>query len=577
MCGIALSVGNFESKEVIKKILDYQRFRGPDNTSIYKISFEEAYMGHNRLNIVDQDPLSNQPFESKCGNYVISFNGEIYNYKDLVKRFLPGFKFKTESDTEVLLELWAKMSKESIKYLIGMFAFIIYAKNENKIYVVRDRYGVKPIYYHFNESGHLTVSSQLNALSRSLSIYNNIDLNVLRIYIEYGIFDSIEDKTHIKDIKRLPSGSILEFNLSDKKINIQKYWKYELVTPKELTKREILEVNCEIEEILIDAVKIRTKSSVPFVVNLSGGIDSGALIALLENNKSLINSAPLVSYHAKYSGIDSERELNNLKHLLNKTNIDCKYVDINLDNLKDQIDELVNICDGPIGGFATIGYYQLHKAINKDGYRLAIDGQGADEVFLGYDKYLLDENEDIHVDGTKNKYFSIFSSSSFNTEEFMSMSQNKDSIYNDLFSEKLPRNLRMNDRVSMASSVELRSPFLDHRLFEKTFMLPRNLFTADRANLKHQIKKIYTDFYKKPIPIKKGKVTNQTESLLSENFALVEFSINKLSSTFHGEIDLKTATKNLNYHKAYGIDNSFQLWRIIVANSILESSLKNYS
>jgi len=128
MCGIALSIGSSESREIVSKILNYQKKRGPDNASIYTISGIEGYIGHNRLNIVDQNPESNQPFVSSCGNFVISFNGEIYNYLELAKKFLFDFNFKTKSDTEVLIELWGKMGQETIQHLIGMFAFIVYAK-----------------------------------------------------------------------------------------------------------------------------------------------------------------------------------------------------------------------------------------------------------------------------------------------------------------------------------------------------------------------------------------------------------------------------------------------------------------
>jgi asparagine synthase (glutamine-hydrolysing) len=573
MCGIALSVGLRNSREVVTKILQYQQLRGPDHSALLPFSEGQGFIGHNRLNIVDQNSASNQPFISSCGNYLISFNGEIYNYKDLAKRFLPDFKFKTKSDTEVLIELWAKMGHSSIQHLIGMFAFIVYSKKEKKIYVVRDRYGVKPIYY-YSDGGSFTVSSELNSLSKALAKEGDIDFNVLGVYLDQGIYDSLDDKTHIKNIKKIPAGSILIFRINNNDFDIIKYWNYELVVPKPLTEKDIFDVNYEINLLLKDAVRLRTNSSVPFVINMSGGVDSGALLALLKGEALNDHSRPLLCYSARFSGPDANRESENLKVILKQANVDCRFVDINFNNLKDKIDKLVSICDGPIGGFATLGYYQLHQAMHKDGYRLAIDGQGADEVFLGYDKYLQSNDEDTHVDGTKNSYFSIFSKD-FKNQLIRSFPKKKPSIYSDLFFEKLPRNLRMNDRLSMSSSVELRSPFLDHRLYEKSFILPRQLYTSSSSNLKYQIKKIYTDYYGKKIPKKNGKVTNQTESLLSENYFLIENSLERLASIYHGEIDVEKVRKLLKHFKISGIDNSFQLWRIIVSNSIIDSSSKN--
>jgi asparagine synthase (glutamine-hydrolysing) len=570
MCGIALSIGSANARVVVNKILGYQKYRGPDNTSLLAIENEEGYIGHNRLNIVDQNQGSNQPFISSCGNYIISFNGEIYNYKEIALRYLPNFKFKTKSDTEVLLELWVKQGQDCLNHLIGMFAFIIYSKIENKIFIVRDRYGVKPAYYHSNK-GIFTVGSEVKSLSRALSIHNELDLNIVKIYIEFGLYDSLDEKTHIKEIKKIPAGSILTYKINERKLEIKRYWNYELISPKTLSKKAIDDVNAEIYELLNDAIRIRTNSSVPFVVNMSGGVDSGALLALLKLEEKKTNNEPFLCYYAEHSGADASRETKNLKFLLNRSNNKCRKIVINFDDLKNKVDELVNICDGPIGGFATLGYYQLHKAIQADGFRLAIDGQGADEVFIGYDKYLLNNNRDIHVDGTLNSYFRIFSAN-LKSADVNSFSNNHLQVYDDLFYEKLPRNLRMNDRLSMACSVELRSPFLDHRLFEKTFSLPRKIYTANSASLKFQLKNIYSNYYEESLPKKNGKVTNQTESLLGKNYPIVESSLENLSSIFHGEIDIKRIKNELMHYRTHGIDNSFQLWRLIVSNSIIELS-----
>jgi asparagine synthase (glutamine-hydrolysing) len=568
MCGIAFSCGSDYSSNIVGSILQDQRSRGPDFSSKESFLSGKMCIGHNRLNIVDQNPNSNQPFKSRCGKFLISFNGEIYNYKELAATYLSENKLITTSDTEVLVELWSRFGQESIKYLVGMFSFIVYSIQEGCVHIVRDRFGVKPLYYSVSELSGVTVSSELRALGKSLPDKISIDHEVLKMYIEYGIYDSINDRTLVKNIKPVPPASIMRIDLSSLKISLKKYWNYADYHSEDMSQNEIKNCNLEIKGLILDSISIRTKASVPFAINLSGGVDSGALLSGIIQSSDI--SMPECSYHAVFSGRDSCREQESYHKLIKSATCPSRLVNIDLSNLESRVDELTKICDGPIGGFATLGYYQLHQAIHSDGFRMTLDGQGSDEVFIGYDKYLLKNKAGLHVDGSKNTYFNVFDlESSF--RKLRKKYVNEDSIYNDLFHEKLPRNLRMNDRLSMAASIELRSPFLDHRLFEKAFQIPRGEYLKNKDSLKYHVKDIYRSGFGNKAPMKIGKVTNQTESLLAENFQLVIKSVDTIYSQFPEEVNPQLIIKKLDYFRLNGIDNSFQMWRMIVAASILNN------
>lgn len=571
MCGIALAIAGNDSEHIVKAILNHQKQRGPDHSGIRAIERSLGFIGHNRLNIVDQNRDSNQPFVSACGGYVLSFNGEIYNHQELRHRFLFNDSLRTNSDTEVLVELWARIGIRCLDYLVGMFAFVIHSIRENKIYVVRDRFGKKPVFYYYDPIGRFVVSSELRALLQCglKDTDFSLDYNILKIYLDYGLYDSFKTRTFVKNIYKVPPASVVAFDLSSCEITSERFWCFEDIYPKDLPEREINNVEEEIYELIRDAVQIRTKSSVPFVLNLSGGVDSAVIMAVLREERCNNLNQELYGYHAESEGRSAREEKANLQAVIDRWGISCRFIPVKTDHLKSRIDDLVRVCDGPIGGFATLGYYQLHKAIHSDGFRLAIDGQGADEVLLGYDKYLLSNHTDMHIDGTMNSYFSFFAERP-GIEEISDQLEGRNSIYSDLFGDKLQRNLRMNDRLSMANSVELRCPFLDHRIYEKSFSLPRELFTASKNSLKYPLKNLFKHFYKVSLPNKNGKVTNQTESLFSKNFELVQDSLTKLNETFSGEIQFQRVRLEIEKMRTEGTQNSFQIWRMLVLQSIID-------
>ena len=161
MCGIAGIIGSKANKTNILQMLDSQKHRGPDFTDFY-IEENRLALGHNRLSIIDLSNNANQPFTSDCGNFVMVFNGEIYNYIELKKELQSRYPFKTQSDTEVLLNAYKEWGKSCLDKLNGMFAFAIWNKNEQSLFVARDRFGVKPLYYHFEDSNFHFASEKVS-------------------------------------------------------------------------------------------------------------------------------------------------------------------------------------------------------------------------------------------------------------------------------------------------------------------------------------------------------------------------------------------------------------------------------
>ena len=218
MCGIALLFNesdseNYKIKEIIKKI----NHRGPDDEGYFHDTNLE--IGSCRLSILDLSDKGHMPLFDKSGRYVISYNGEIYNYLELKKKF--NIETKSSSDTEVLIELYKLLNKKMLDYLNGIFSFIIYDKQKKEIFCARDRLGVKPMYY-FKNKNMLIISSEIKGV---LDFKNQIELNkkAINTYINTSFYD-IGKNTFYKNIFQLEQSSYLEFNLENKVFNISRYW-----------------------------------------------------------------------------------------------------------------------------------------------------------------------------------------------------------------------------------------------------------------------------------------------------------------------------------------------------------------
>ena len=264
MCGIAGIIGGNANEKCLDTMLQKQYHRGPDYKGIW--SDATAVLGHNRLSILDLTSNSNQPFESNCGNYIIVFNGEIYNYIEL-KEELSFYDFKTSSDTEVLLASYLKWGKDCLHHLNGMFSFAVWNKKEQSLFAARDRFGVKPFYYH-NSKESFYFASEIKTLHEA-NIPKKPNESVWASYLAYGSY-GMPNETFWDQIQQLPGGHYLEYK--NKTLAIRKWYFFEEAIKKhQVNKLSFKEAKTRYKELLLNSISIRFRADVSVGLNISGG------------------------------------------------------------------------------------------------------------------------------------------------------------------------------------------------------------------------------------------------------------------------------------------------------------------
>lgn len=381
MCGIAglYSSNPSFSKDHLLKMLDVIRHRGPDNQGVY--CNHSVGLGHQRLSIIDTSKDAHQPMTSHCGRYVISYNGEVYNFKELAKNL--SVPLKTHSDTEVVLELFAQLGSQCIRQFNGMFSAAIYDTKENTLYPFRDRAGIKPLYYYFDEH-HFVFSSELKALTALPYIKQHIQLDIEAIhqYLNLGFIP--EPLTIYKHIYKFPAAHYAKIQTNASVVNIQfeNYWSVENEILREPIHNEN-QAKEELHSLLKESVKRHLISDVPYGVLLSGGTDSSLLAALAQAmNQKPIKTFTIGFNHGKY---DESNHAKNVADFL-KTEHYSHYVDET--EIKKLIPSLCSIYDEPFGDSSALPTLLLSQYA-KQHATMVLSGDGGDELFMGYGRYRL--------------------------------------------------------------------------------------------------------------------------------------------------------------------------------------------
>lgn len=473
MCGIAGIVGkNPENKFVLARMLEKQKHRGPDSHGVWSV--EEVSLGHNRLSILDLSEAANQPMISNCGRFVIVFNGEIYNYLELKQSL--DYPFRTKSDTEVLLAMYIRHKDKMLDYLNGMFAFAIWDKQEKTLFAARDRFGVKPFYFSFVQEQFL-FASEIKALLKG-GVNDAPNDVVWADYFVYGSY-GYPDETFFKHVHQLSAGHSLSFSQTDFRPQIKQYYNFVAQIQNQTIYENEQKLQSEYLEVLLDAIQIRFRSDVPVGFNVSGGLDSSILLAMISKIKN--GQTQNIEAFTFYTGDDRYDELPWVKDLMAKTNSPLNPVLLSYQEVPELIEKVAYFQDEPFGGFPTLAYSKIFEEARHKGFLVLLDGQGMDEAWAGYDYYRTDSQ--VLVQGIKNSLtrsqvlspdMVVLAREINYPEPFDNKLQNKQ--FRDLYYTKIPRALRFNDRISMMHSTELREPFLDYRLVEMAF--------AQNANMK---------------------------------------------------------------------------------------------
>lgn len=468
MCGIAGIISNQPTEAALKKMLSTQAHRGPDHTGIF-LDPGFAGLGHNRLSIIDLSPEANEPFPDPSGRYYLTFNGEIYNYQELKEELAPYYQFTTTSDTEVLMAAYFYWGKECLHRLNGMFAFAVWDAKEKKLFAARDRFGVKPFHYTI-EKDSLYFSSEIKALQTVLE-RTTPDKKVWANYFTYGSY-GMPEETFFANISQLPGGHSMEFK--EGQIYVEKWYDFQSRVAKIRTDHSFEEARAIYSELLKESIRLRFRADVPVGFNISGGVDSSLLLALV--NK--VEEKKKINAYTFYTGDDRYDELPWVEKMIATTENPLTRVLFTSEEVETSAAEISWNQDEPFGGIPTLAYSRIFEKARKDGVTVLLDGQGMDEQWAGYDYYVQEQKSTIQgINGrspfrphTLSPDFAALAEKPFYPEPFDNDLQNKQ--YRDLFYTKIPRALRFNDRISMAYSTELREPFLDYRLVEFAFAQP---------------------------------------------------------------------------------------------------------
>jgi len=369
LCGII----GFNFKSDNEKIFNVASHRGPDNTSFIKTN--NWMLGHNRLSIIDLSEEANQPFVCNCGRYVIVFNGEIYNFKEIRRELEKKYKFRTNSDTEVLLNLYIEKGENCVNFLRGMFAFAIYDNEKDLLFCARDRLGIKPFVYTYR-NGTFIFASEIKSILEALDKKPELNTEALIQYLHYLYVPY--PNTIFKDIYKLPPAHTLSYK--NGKIEIKKYWAIEDFADKnsEMSESEILE---QLDEILDDSVRLRMIADVELGSFLSGGMDSSTILYYMAKN----SSKPINTFTLSFPDANKYDEKKDAKIVAEFFNTNHNVIEVS-PNIVDLLPLMVKHFDEPFGNPTSLLIYELTKKTKKYA-TVALAGDGGDEVFGGYPRH----------------------------------------------------------------------------------------------------------------------------------------------------------------------------------------------
>lgn len=504
MCGILSAISfekPFQDFSIFNKALQTISHRGPDAEGVFTFYNRQKnadlnqpfslLMAHKRLSIIDLDKISNQPMVSD--NVFIVFNGEIFNYIELRKDLIQsGIEFLSNSDTEVILKGYLSHGTSFFSKLNGMWSFVIYDANKNKVIVSRDRFGIKPLYLHSNNDA-IYIASEIKELKQLIKDLSP-NTETIQNFISKGWVD-YSNATFYNEIERFPTKSTWILNLNDRNISKENYWDF---SRKDLDCSSETDISEKFRELLLDSLKLRLRADVPFGALLSGGLDSSAISVLIHAYlKNDIQTFSVVSDSEKFS----EHSFINL--LVEQKKISNHSFSFDVNEALNHLDEVLDVQDEPFGSFSVVAQNMLFRRVkNETDITVLLSGQGADEVLLGYLKYYyynlirkLNHFDIISVSKLvlgalyHNTVFNQFSiaqakrylpGNAFGQNYILNNGGNSIYSFKDLRERQIldinhfsiPALTRYEDRNSMHHSLEVRLPFLDYRLVDFLVDLP---------------------------------------------------------------------------------------------------------
>jgi asparagine synthase (glutamine-hydrolysing) len=480
MCGIIGIISLTSIDFDIYKLLHSIEHRGPDSYGIFVEN--NVFLGHKRLSIIDTSAKSSQPMH--FNNYVIVFNGAIYNYQEIRKELEEkGYTFFSGGDTEVILKAFDYWGKDCVKKFNGMFAFAILDKNEQKLFLARDRFGVKPLYFSLDSSG-FKFSSTLPSLLNFPGTDKTINPKALHNYMTLHSIVPPPD-TIINGIKKLPQASVMEYNLKTNQVKIEPYWEYtgknSGISGYDAIKEELLHK-------LKKSVKRRLVADVEVGVLLSGGIDSTLLVSFIKDSQPDLKTYS-IGFESTIEEKGDEFYFSDLVAKRFQTNHHKILIDKS--RMLKAIPNVIRAMSEPMISHDAIGFYLLSQEVSRT-IKVVQTGQGADEIFAGYHWYpkiaeakgnLADSYSNFFFERDHNELKELINPE-FITEDFSSkfienyfsklknFSDMDKVLHIDSNIMLVDDPVKRVDNMTMAWGLEARLPFLDHELVEFAASIP---------------------------------------------------------------------------------------------------------
>jgi asparagine synthase (glutamine-hydrolysing) len=376
MCGITgilnLTEPDIISVEVIAQMAGYLNHRGPNESGIYIDDW--VGIAQTRLSIIDLTG-GTQPIHNEDKTLWIVFNGEIYNYIELRNSLsISGHKFYTDSDTEIILHLYEEKQENCLQHLNGQFAFAIWDSKKRKIFIARDRVGKKPFYYTVC-GDQFIFASEIKAILANNKVKRELDQKAMDQVFTF--WTTLPGRTMFKDIKELPAGSYL--SITGNNVTVKQYWDFDFALRHELTNYNTNEIISYSKELLIDSIGIRLRADVPVGCYLSGGLDSSGITTFVKHN---FNNQ-LNTFGIRFEDADFD-EGQYQKEMVSKINVEHKEILATNKSIGELVPEVVWHTEIPLLRLSPVPLFMLSELVHQSGFRVVLTGEGADEIFGGY-------------------------------------------------------------------------------------------------------------------------------------------------------------------------------------------------